>query len=1146
MSKFTHLHVHSHYSLLDGLPKIPQLVERVKSLGQEAIALTDHGVMHGAIEFYKEAKANDIKPIIGVEAYIAPRKLTDKEYKIDNKYNHLILLSKNSDGYKNLLKMVSIAHTQGFYYKPRMDVDLLRSHHEGLVALSGCLNGIIPEALLAGDIKKAELLAEEYLKIFGAENFFLEIQAHPEMPDQVKVNKALAELGKKMGIQLVATNDVHYLSPDDAEAQDIMVCIQTGKKVMETDRLDMRAINSSLKSEKEMVADLPDFKEAVANTGRLADQLNVEIELGKLHFPVFNTPHGETAEAYLRILAEEGLTKKYIDGVPESVRERMEYELNIIMKKGYAGYFLVVADFVNWARQHDIIATTRGSAAGSLVSYLLGVTSVNPLTYNLPFERFLNPYRPSPPDIDMDFADTRRDDVIAYVTAKYGVDQVAQIVTFGTMMARAAIRDVGRALGYPYGLCDRVAKMIPFGHQGFAMTIERALKENPELNQLYTGDPEVARLIDLAKKVEGCARHSSVHAAGVVIAPRPLTEFIPLQFDVEGQHIITQYEMYSCEAVGLVKMDFLGIRNLSIVGSAIEIIQKTKDVKIDISHLPLNDQKTFTLLAQGNTMGVFQLSSSGMTKYLTELKPSTINDIMAMVALYRPGPINSIPEYIKRKHNPKLITYLDDRMKDILNTSYGVLTYQDDVLLIAIALAGYTWEEADKLRKAMGKKIPKEMARQKEKFVSGCIAGGMKESKALTLWGLIEPFAAYGFNKSHAASYGIVAYQTAYLKANYPTEYMAALMTAESDDMEKISQAVNECGKMNIAVLPPDINESLVNFTVIDDGHIRFGLNAIKNLGAQVSQLIIQERKINGPYTNLEDFLKRNSRREVTKKSLEALIKAGALDSFNPERRQLLESIEALTRYTKQHNQSENSQTSLFSGNIELLHSVLKLEDCPPTTKEEKLTWEKEILGLYVSEHPFKEFDNKIHNRLTEANNLAAAQTQQMVLVGGLITSIKQVSTKKGDLMQFVNLEDLSGTQEVVIFPETLKKYKDLLEVDKIILASGRISNRNDETKVIVEKMVTLTSPEEAEAKARQILNGSTPQLPKFTTKVVTLPAGTTPDVVAQLKQILTKFPGEQPVAFKLSTPTGWRTVSTPFTVEDSPTLDSQIDSLIG
>ncbi|MFA4936665.1 MAG: DNA polymerase III subunit alpha, partial [Patescibacteria group bacterium] len=793
MSKFIHLHVHSHYSLLDGLPKIPDLVAFAKTLGQEALALTDHGVMYGAIEFYKEATAQGIKPIIGVETYFAHRSLKNKQVRVDDTAYHLVLLAKDLQGYHNLLKLISISHLQGFYYKPRIDFATLKEYHQGLIALSGCLKGNIPQALLAEDTVTAEKLARQYLSIMGEENFYLEIQAHPELPEQINVNQKIAALSKKIGVPMAATNDVHYLRPSDAEAQDILVCIQTGKKVTDENRLNMNKVNTSMKNETEMLRDLPGFEHAIYQTTEIAKQINLEIPLSKLFFPNYTTPHGETTEVYLRLLTEDGLTKKYPGGVEEQVRDRLEYELGIIMKKGYAGYFLVVADFVNWARQHEIIATTRGSAAGSLVSYLLGITTINPLTYNLPFERFLNPQRPSPPDIDMDFADNRRDEVIAYVTAKYGTSRVAQIVTFGTMMARAAIRDVGRVLGYPYGQCDRIAKMIPFGHQGFPMTIERALKETSELNALYTEDGEVKRLLELAKKVEGCARHASVHAAGIVISPTPLTDYTPLQMDVDDQHTITQYDMGACEAVGLVKMDFLGIRNLSILGSAIEIIEKTKGVKVDLDNLPLNDEATFSLLAQGNTMGLFQLSSSGMTKYLTELQPTNIYDIMAMVALYRPGPINSIPDFIKRKHNAKLISYLDPRLKDILQTSYGIITFQDDVLLISISIAGYTWEEADKLRKAIGKKIPKEMARQKEKFISGCITGGLTEAKAINLWQLIEPFAAYGFNKAHAASYAIVAYQTAYLKANYPVEFIAALMTAESDDMEKISAAVSEC-----------------------------------------------------------------------------------------------------------------------------------------------------------------------------------------------------------------------------------------------------------------------------------------------------------------------------------------------------------------
>ncbi len=1149
MSKFTHLHVHSHYSLLDGLPKIPDLIAYVKSLEQEALAITDHGTLYGAVEFYKEAKAQNIKPIIGVEAYLAPRGLKDKQAKIDDRVSHLILLAKDQTGYKNLLQLISLAHLEGFYYKPRIDLKVLREHSEGLIILSGCLKGAVPQALLQNDTKRAKELVQHLASLVKPGDFYLEIQPHPELAEQIKVNQLLKQLSQEVGLPLVATNDVHYLKLEDNEAQDILVCIQTGRRVNETDRLDMRGIDNSLKSEQQMIAALPDFVEAVYQTQEIVTKIDLELTLGKRYFPTYPTPRGETPEAYLRLLTEEGLTKHYTSGVEEQIRERLEYELQIIMGKGYASYFLVVADFVNWARQHDIIATTRGSAAGSLVSYLIGITTINPLEYRLPFERFLNPQRPSPPDIDMDFADNRRDEVISYVTAKYGSNRVAQIVTFGTMMARAAVRDVGRALGYPYNQCDRLAKMIPFGHQGFPMTIERAMKENQELKNLYDEDPEVTRLLTLAQKVEGCVRHASVHAAGMVIAPTPLTDYLPLQLDVDGQHIITQFDMGSCEDVGLVKMDFLGIRNLSILGSAVEIINKIKGIKIDLEKIPLNDEKSYALLSAGNTMGVFQLSSSGMTKYLTELRPNSIFDIMAIVALYRPGPINSIPDFIQRKHNPKLIKYLDDRLQDILNSSYGIITYQDDVLLIAIALAGYTWEEADKLRKAIGKKIPKEMARQKEKFISGCITNGLSEKKAITLWQLIEPFAAYGFNKSHAASYAIVAYQTAYLKANYPVEFMAALMTAESDDLEKISAAVTECEKMNIQVLPPDINQSLTNFTVVTDREIRFGLNAIKNLGEQVAMTIITERKEHGPYTSLEDFLQRTARREVTKKSLESLIKAGTLDSLHNNRRQLLDSIDTLTSYARDKQHLSNSlQHSLFNQDSNLLSPKLILEPAPPTSREDKLVWEKEVLGLYVTEHPFGEIIKQLDKYFIAASQITKIPDGKIIITGGIINQIKQITTKKGDPMAFVTLEDITGSQEVVVFPDIFKNNRACWQEDNLILTKSKVSHRNGEIKAIIEKVILIEDTEKINYylsqlnNNRQILSAPVKLTDK---KIINLTAKIDNQLMAELKKILLSSPGETTIAFLVPTSSGFKQIITPYKIKITPEIEDQIQKII-
>ena len=1134
MPNFTHLHVHSHYSLLDGLPKIPNLVANAKAKGFDKLALTDHGAAYGLIEFYKECLSQEMLPILGVETYLAPRHLTDKQARIDDQAFHLVLLARNLEGYKNLLNLVTLANLQGFYYKPRIDHEAIEKYHGGLVALSACLKGEIPQAIKSGDEAKIRNLIQWYLSTFGEGNFFLEVQAHPEFNEQITLNQELRRWSKEFNLPLIATNDSHYLESSDKEAQDILVCIQTGKKVTDEKRLDMRDLDTSLKNEAIMRQDLPDFQDAIDQAELLARELKVELPLGQRFFPSFPTPQGETPEAYLRLQAEQGLARQFSQGVADTVRERLEYEMDIITKKGYASYFLVVADFVNWARSQRIIATTRGSAAGSLVSYLIGITTVNPLTYQLPFERFLNPHRPSPPDIDMDFADNRRDEVIAYVTAKYGVDQVGQIVTFGTMAARAAVRDVGRALGLPYGLCDRVAKLIPFGTQGFHMTIERALREAPELKNLTETDPQVKDLLLLAQKVEGCVRHASIHAAGVVIAPTPLTDYAPLQYDVEGNHIITQYDMWSCEEAGLVKMDFLGIRNLSIMGSAVNIIKKTKDIEIDLDNIPFNDKKTYELMSRGDTMGMFQLGGSGMTRYLKELKPSVITDVMAMVALFRPGPMESLPEFIKRKHNPKAITYLDPRLKEILKDSYGIITYQDDVLMIAIKLAGYTWEEADKLRKAMGKKIPREMARQKEKFISGCIVNGLTETKAAKLWSLIEPFAAYGFNKAHAASYGIVAYQTAYLKANFPTEFMAALMTAESDDLTTVAQAVNECKRFNIMVLPPDVNESLATFTVVNDNCIRFGLSAIKNLGAQVIEAIIAERKTNGQFTSLSNFIERIARREFTKKSLESLIKCGALDSLSPERSQLLAAMDLLLAHAKKSQQARLAQqTSLFAGKTNSGEMSLKLPASPPADQRDKLAWERELLGLYVTEHPFQQYTNGLKGLITTINELSSLNGEIPIVTAGLITSAKIVTTKKGEQMLFAGLEDLTGSTELIAFPDTYRAEGGKLTTDTIVLVRGRLNQKNGERKIIVQSVLPLLNPDEVTASAKNWLNGST-KFPKTEVKeiVITLPAGVSSSKIDELKAILQQCPGNQPVVLAINQAGHIKRVSTNYRLE--------------
>lgn len=1023
-----------------------------------SVALTDHGTMFGTIEFYQEAKKQGIKPIIGVEAYIAPNKLTDKRPKIDDSPYHLILLAETNEGYQNLLKLVTIAHLDGFYYKPRMDHDLLRKHSKGIIALSGCLGSELAQTILNKGVEAGRDVIENYKDIFGPDNYFLEIQAHPSMEEQNRVNEAIFKLASETNTPIVATKDSHYLHPDDAEAQDALVCVQTGKLVSDTNRLNMTDIDLHYASPETMEELFSEMPEVLENTVKIADRCNIELELGNWIFPDFKIPEGKTADVFLKEQVYEGLERRYGKaGVTKEVEERADYELDVINTKGYATYFLVMADLAEWTRETGIVTTTRGSAAGSVIAYALGITTVDPLLYRLPFERFLNPYRPSPPDIDLDIADDRRDEAIQYVKDKYGEDKVAQIVTFGTMLARAAVRDIGRVLGYPYALPDRIAKVIPLGSQGFPMTIERALEIEPDFKEMYESDTEVKRVVDLARKVEGCARHASVHAAGVVISPTPLVEYMPLMRESGGDKVITQYDMHASEATGILKMDFLGIRNLAIIGTALKLIKTLHDVDIDLNHIPLDDKKTYELLARGDTIGLFQLSGSGMTRYLKELRPSTVHDIMAMVALFRPGPMNNIPEYIKRKHDNSQVSYLHPSLKPILEKSYGILTYQDDLLYIAIDIAGYNWEEADKFRKAVGKKIPEEMEAQKEKFINGCINNGKwPAEKANELWELIEPFAAYGFNKAHAASYGMVAYQTAYLKANYPSEYMTAIFIAESHNQDKVSATVEECRRMDIEVLPPSINESFTNFTRLDDHHIRFGLSAIKNIGDDITDAVVAERKANGPFKSLEDLLTRVRGRNFNKKFLESAIKAGALDEWGT-RGMLLANVENMLKYSKDISASENTnQTSLFA--LEDLggHAPLVLEEAPEEDKKQILLWEREMLGLYVTEHPLQEFSSELSDIIVPLNTLQWYRNEEVIAVAGVVETVRKIMTKKGDPMCFVKLADASGVGELIVFPSTFEKTKDVWEQDTLVLIAGKVSRREGESQIIADAVEVL------------------------------------------------------------------------------------------
>jgi len=1057
LGMFVHLHTHSHYSLLDGLGKIPEMVARAKDLGMTALAITDHGSLYGLIEFYKECKKNEIKPILGMEAYLAPHSLYDKRAHIDDRPSHLVLLAQNLAGYKNLLKLSTISYLEGFYYKPRIDKEILKKHSEGLIVLSGCLRGEIAQALRSDDTKSAEQALNFYLETFGRDNFFIELQYHPEIPLQGETNEKLLELAKKHQVKVAATRDIHYINPEDAEAQDILLCIQTGKTVDDPTRLTMRDVDYSMCSSEVMEMAFRNYPEAVSNTGLIAEKCNVDLELGKWRFPKIDLPEGIGANDYLKQKAYEGL-QKFIPNASEEIKKRLDYELDVIMQKGYAPYFFVVADYAGWSRGHGIITTTRGSAAGSLVAYTLSITTVNPLYFKLPFERFLNPYRPSPPDIDVDFADDRRGEVIDYIVSKYGKKQVAQICTFGRIMARAAVRDVTRSLGLPYNLGDKIAKMIPFGSQGFAMSIAKAKEISSELKDFYNANESVRRILDLAEKIEECARHVSVHAAGVVIAPEDLSGLIPLQYEPGGEQIITQYEMDAVEAVGQLKMDILGVRNLSILGNAVKLIEKTKNQKIDLISLAFDDKKTYELLARGETVGLFQLGGSGMTRYLKELCPSTIFDIMAMIALYRPGPMESIPEYVKRKHGKSTITYLHPKMEPILNKNYGVITYQEDILEVAIALAGYTWETVDGLRKAVGKKIPKEMAKHEKIFIEGCQKfNGLTEEKAREIWELFRPFQGYGFNRAHAASYAVVAYHTAYLKAHYPAEFMTAVLAAEAGDNEKIREVVKECKNMGIEVLPPDAQESRENFTYIDDKHIRFGFLAVKNLGEEVSRVIMEERDKNGKFKDLADFARRINSKNFNKKSIEALILTGALDSLG-ERGELHANIDLLLLYNKDTNrEKENGQVNLFGSSAAGNAPSLRLKTAPPAKMEDKLKWEKELLGLYISGHPFSQLGAKLKNYIIAIGDLSNYARHKTVITAGIINTLRQFLTKNKELMYFANLEDESDAVDIVIFPKVVKEHQIEWVEDMPVVIWGKVDNREGKNCFICDKVMPVS-----------------------------------------------------------------------------------------
>jgi DNA polymerase-3 subunit alpha len=1057
MGGFTHLHTHSHYSLLNAVPRIKHLVARAKECNMDALALTDNGNLYGAIEFYKECTKHDIKPIIGIDAYVAARTRADMDHDQDRKFSRVVLLAENNEGYHNLIRLVTESYINGFFYKPRIDHDILEQWHEGLIAILPAIHGEHITALRNNNSKQVAELIDTYKKICGAGNVFLELSFHDEIEGHEYMQRQIRTCAKETDTPLIASHDVYYLEPEDREAREIMIRIQ-GTNSLEEEGF-MEGENFSFISTERALALFKEDKEALKNNQAVTDRCNVSITIGHWYFPNFPIQSGRTPDAELEFLAKEGFSWRNL-AYEGDVKERFDYELKVIKDKGYSTYFLVVADLLKTARERGILTTIRGSVAGSLVTYVMGITNVDPLHLKIPFERFLNPHRPSAPDIDMDFADNRRDEMIEYAKEKYGRDNVAQIGTFGTMMARAAVRDVARALGYPYAVGDKIAKAIPFGSQGFPMTIDKALESEKEFETLYKKDPDTRRIVDLAKKIEGCARHVGVHAAGVVIAPDKLHEYVPVQPDPKGGgKAITQYDMHSVgeDGIGLLKFDFLGIKNLSILADAVARVKERHGITIDIENVDLNDRKTYAMLSKGKTGGLFQLSGAAMTRYLKELKPNKIEDINAMIALYRPGPMKNIPEYIARKQGRSQIRYFHPKAKNYLEASYGILVYQEDLIFTALELAGYNWESVDKFRKAVGKKIPEEMAKQHVKFVEGCQKhSGMTQVEAEKIWDLFEPFQGYGFNKAHAASYGKVAYQTAYMKANHPVEYMAAILTADSGDIEKVSDAIVECSKLDIRVLKPDVNESFGNFTVVEkDGEdaIRFGLNSIKNFGEGIATIIISEREKNGRYTNLSNFLSRIRDKNLNRKSLESLIKSGSLDGFEYKRGRMLTYIDELLAYNKEQ-ASDTSQVSLFS--VVENSNELTLPEAEQAPRRDMLRWEKELLGLYISGHPLDAHKDKLEKFGKTLEDARRGYIGVETVIMGILSEVKPFTTKKGDKMAFIKISDYDSTMEAVAFPKTYTEYRDILVQENCVALKGKTNERNNERSFIIDKVKAL------------------------------------------------------------------------------------------
>ena len=1066
---FTHLHVHTEYSLLDGSNKIHEYVARVKELGMNSAAITDHGVMFGCIDFYRAAKAAGIKPILGCEVYVAPGSRFDREIgQAEDRYYHLVLLAENNHGYENLMKIVSKAFVDGFYYKPRVDMDLLQEYHEGIIALSACLAGEVAKNITRGMYEEAKSAALRYEKIFGKGNFFLELQDHG-IPQQQRVNQQLLRMSQETGIALVATNDVHYTYDTDAEAHDILLCVQTRKLLSDENRMRYEGGQYYVKSPEEMAELFPYIPEALENTQKIADRCEVEIEFGVTKLPKFDVPAPYTSWEYLNKLCYDGLKERYSGDLTE-LEKRLEYELGVIKTMGYVDYFLIVWDFIRFARDHDImVGPGRGSAAGSLVSYTLGITKLDPIKYNLLFERFLNPERVSMPDIDVDFCFERRQEVIDYVVEKYGKDRVVQIVTFGTMAARGVIRDVGRVMDLPYAQCDAIAKMIP---EELNITIDKALKMNPELKNLYTTDEMVKKLIDMSRRLEGLPRHTSMHAAGVVISQKSVDEYVPLARASDGS-IVTQFTMTTLEELGLLKMDFLGLRTLTVIQKAVKLIEKNKGISLDMDHVDYNDKAVYDMLGAGKTEGVFQLESAGMTSFMKELKPESLEDVIAGISLYRPGPMDFIPQYIEGKNNPDSIHFLCPQLEPILSATYGCIVYQEQVMQIVRSLGGYTLGRSDLVRRAMSKKKAAVMEKERQNFVygneeegvPGCVNRGISEEIANKIYEQMMDFAKYAFNKSHAAAYAVVAYQTAYLKCHFPVEFMAALMTSVIDNPPKVADYILSCRRMGIAILPPDINKGDSTFSV-DGGGIRYGLSAIKSIGKPVIESIVAERNQRGDFTSLRDFIERMTGKDVNKKAIENFIKAGAFDELPGNRRQkMMVYAQILDAIVQEKKNMMAGQMSLFDfvSEEEKTAYEIHMPDVEEYPKEAKLAFEKEVLGIYISGHPLEEYETCWRKNISavttdfmpdEESGQPKVRDGQQVIVGGMITEKTIKYTKTNKVMAFLTLEDLLGTVEIVVFPRDYEKNVRLMEIDEKVFIKGRVSVEEERaSKVICESM---------------------------------------------------------------------------------------------